>query len=72
VRQLRDELARPRDDAPSRILAERLGAELRRKDERLRKLDAAVKTIQGELTGALKKVSGHHHLRRRTATSRRL
>ncbi|KAG1678296.1 hypothetical protein FOA52_013917 [Chlamydomonas sp. UWO 241] len=55
IRRLQDELSRPRDDAPSRILAERLGAELRRKDERLRKLDAAVKTIQGQLADALKK-----------------
>lgn len=47
---------RPRDDVPARLLAERLAAELRRKDERLRKLDSAVKTIQGELADVLKKV----------------
>lgn len=55
IDRLKAELDRPRDDAPSRVLADRLAAELRRKDERLRKLDAAVKTIQGELAEALKK-----------------
>jgi hypothetical protein len=55
IDRLKAELERPRDDAPSRVLADRLAAELRRKDERLRKLDAAVKTIQGELAEALKR-----------------
>ncbi|GAX75484.1 hypothetical protein CEUSTIGMA_g2927.t1 [Chlamydomonas eustigma] len=55
IARLQNELAKPRDDAPSRVLAEKLQAELKRKDERLRKLDAAIKQIQVELTEALKR-----------------
>ena len=37
------------------MLADKLAAELRRKDERMRKLDAAIKHIQVELSEALKR-----------------
>ena len=37
------------------MLADKLAAELRRKDERMRKLDAAIKQIQVELSDALKR-----------------
>jgi chromosome segregation ATPase len=55
VARLQSELDRPRDDAPSRILADKLTLELRKKDERMRKLDAAIKQVQAELTEALKR-----------------
>ena len=55
IARLQVELDRPRDDAPSRVLADKLAAELRRKDERMRKLDAAIKHIQVELSEALKR-----------------
>ena len=55
VARLQSELDKPRDDAPSRILADKLTLELRRKDERMRKLDAAIKQVQAELSDALKR-----------------
>ena len=55
IAHLRAELDKPHDDAPSRVLADKLAAELRRKDERMRKLDAAIKQIQVELAEALKR-----------------
>lgn len=55
VARLQAELDKPRDDAPSRVLADKLTLELRKKDERMRKLDAAVKQVQAELAEALKR-----------------
>ncbi len=44
----------PREDAPSRLTVQKLHTELKLKDERLRQLRAAIKTLEGKLMGLLK------------------
>lgn len=55
IASLKAELLKPRDDAPSRLMVGKLHAAAKLKDEKLRQLRDAIKTLEMRLIDALKK-----------------